>query len=210
MNMMDRLQTWLIPTLCIAMALTMQPTGAEADSHLDTAQLLELKKGEILVQVRQTGHQQRGWVEAMVLIQVPPETLWPIMTNCNEAPAFVPGLKDCEVLDSGQNWDLIRHIVKWTWFLPKFSYVFRAEYNKYKRIDFERIRGDLREMRGAWHLYPFDHGGQTVLRYEVYLDPGLFVPNWLVRQSLKKTLPALLAALRRQAENNDALRELDK
>lgn len=209
MNVKDRLQTLLIPTLCIAMALMTQPTGVGAASDLDESQLLRLKRGEILVQVRQSGHQHRGWVEAMVLILAPPETLWPIMTDCAEAPTFVPGLKDCEVLDSGQNWDIIRHDVKWIWFLPKFSYVFRAEYNKYKQIDFERIRGDLREMKGAWRLVPINHGGQTVLRYEVYIDPGLFVPKWLVRQSLKKNLPALLAALRRQAENSDSGRESD-
>jgi ribosome-associated toxin RatA of RatAB toxin-antitoxin module len=162
---------------------------------------LELKKGEILVKTRQSDGQSKGWVEAMILIDAPPETLWPIMTDCDEAPTFVPGLKDCEVLESGQTWDIIRHDVKWIWFLPKFTYVFRADYEKHKRIYFSRIRGDLREMKGTWHLDPLEHGNQTVLRYEVYLDPGLIVPKWLVRQSLKKNLPALLASLRRRAEN---------
>ena len=201
---------FVVPILWCAIATMTPPTGAEAASHLDESQLLELKKGEILVQVRQSDRQNKGWVEAMVLIDAPPETLWSIMTDCGEAPAFVPGLKECEVLDSGQNWDIIRHNVKWIWFLPKVSYVFRAEYKKHRRIDFARIRGDLREMKGAWHLNPLDHGVQTLLRYEVYLDPGLVVPKWLVRQSLKKSLPALLAALRRQAENSDSGRDPDK
>ena len=169
---------------------------AGLDPGLSETQLLRLKSGEILVSVRQTGDPPRGMVEAIILIEAPAESVWQVMTNCRESPDFVPGLKACQVLDSGKNWEKIRHEVKWIWFFPKITYVFRADYVPYRVIDFIKIDGDLREMKGSWHLTPLNRGDQTIVRYSVYLDPGFFVPQWLVRSSLKSDLPALLSALR--------------
>jgi len=186
------------------------PDGVEAFFDFDEAQLLRLKKGEIQVHVRPSGRQYKGWVEAIVLIDAPAQNIWQIMTDCEEVMVFVPELTRCQVLDSGKNWEIIRHDVKWIWFLPKVSYVFRADYQKHRQIDFERIDGDLREVRGYWHLQPLNNGRQTVVSYGVYIDPGFFVPQWFVRQSLKINLPAVLAALRTQAQNSNSTRESDQ
>jgi len=166
------------------------------------AQLSQLKDGNILIDVQQSQKQPKGMVSALVLIDAPPATIWKIMTDCPEAPTFVPGLKSCKILESGKNWEIIRHDVKWIWFFPKISYVFRANYKINRRIDFVRIRGDLREMRGSWHLFPLNGESQTVVNYEVYLDPSFFIPQWLVERSLMTDLPDMLAALRTKVQNS--------
>lgn len=169
---------------------------AYADSKLGESQLERLKSGEILVHVKQVDDLPQGMVEAIVLIEAPAENIWRIMTDCREIPKFVPGVKSCRVLDSGQNWEIIRHEVKWIWLLPKITYVFRADYLPNRKIDFASIKGDLREMKGKWQLTPLGPDNQTIVRYSVFLDPGFFLPQWLVRQSLKSDLPALLTSLR--------------
>jgi len=51
-------------------------------------------------------------------------------------------------MESGKNWEIIRHEVKWIWFFPKISYVFRADYKINRRIDFVKIqRGSQRDER---------------------------------------------------------------
>ena len=169
---------------------------AHATSDLSESQLLQLKNGAVLVAVQQTDEPSKGMVEAMILIDAPAESIWQIMVNCHEIPTFVPGLKACRVLAAGENWEIIRHEVKWIWFLPRLSYVFRAVYQPNRQIDFVKIEGDLREMKGTWHLTPLNETGPTIVRYSVYLDPGFFIPQWIVRQSLKADLPAVLTALR--------------
>jgi ribosome-associated toxin RatA of RatAB toxin-antitoxin module len=166
------------------------------------AQLSKLKDGNILVDVKRSEKQPKGMVNALVLIDAPPATIWKIMTDCPEAPTFVPGLKSCKVLETGKNWEIIRHDVKWIWFFPKISYVFRADYKINRRIDFVRIKGDLREMRGSWHLLPLNGESQTVVNYEVYLDPSFFIPQWLVERSLMTDLRDMLAALRTRVQNS--------
>ncbi len=182
--------------LIIGVVLMITPNAARSAAGISDLQFEKLAQGEILVDLRQTGDPPRGMVEATILIEASAENIWQIMTDCLEIPKFVPGLKACRVLDSGRNWEIIQHEVKWIWFLPSFIYVFRADYEPNRKIDFVRVGGDLREMKGSWRLTPLNRNRQTVVRYSVYLDPGFFVPQWLVRQSLKADLPAVLLSLR--------------
>jgi len=174
---------------------------AETDVQLNDSELARIQDGEILVRLVRSGQQSRGSVEAVVWIDASAETIWRIMTDCDAAPTFIPGLKSCQVLESGDTWEIIRHDVKWMWLFPKVAYEFRADYDLYRQISFNRIRGDLREMRGRWLLSPMGNGRQTIVHYRVYLDPGFVVPGFLVRRSLKKNLPAVLTALRDRVEN---------
>lgn len=105
------LGTFLLIALYIitGAAWNASPTDAHAVSGLSEIQQLRLKKGEILINVRQAGDPPMGMVEAIILIEAPAENIWQIMTDCREIPNFVPGLKDCRVLDSGQNNDICRH-----------------------------------------------------------------------------------------------------
>lgn len=187
----------LVALYIIASAAWMlTPTDTYAVSGLSESQLERLKNGEILVNVKQVGDPPQGMIEAIILIEALAENIWQIMVDCREIPNFVPGVKACRVLDSGQNWEIIRHEVKYAWLLPKLAYVFRADYQPNRKIDFARIRGDLKEMKGTWRLTPLDRDNQTIVRYSVFLDPGFFLPQWLVRQSLKSDLPAVLTSLR--------------
>lgn len=196
----------VIPLICILLYGLLIPLSIlgenKSDISLNEEQLSQLKEGNILVYSQRNQGQQKGMVEALVLIDAPAKTIWKIMTDCPGAPTFVPGLKKCKVLNSGATWEIIRHEVKWIWFFPTISYVFRADYRMNRQIDFVRIKGDLREMRGKWRLFPLKKVGQTIVHYEVYLDPSFFIPQWLVKRALLKDLPDMLAALRTKVHNS--------
>jgi ribosome-associated toxin RatA of RatAB toxin-antitoxin module len=181
-----------------ALTVSLSPVADAAANALKVTQeqWSRLENGEVLVAANQVQGPTKGTVAATVLINAPAERIWQVMVDCADIPSFVPGVEDCQVLDSGENWEIIRHDVKWVWFFPRLSYVFRAQYQPIRKIDFTRIDGDLRDMQGSWRLIPVGDGGRTLVRYRVYLDPGFWVPQWLVRNSLKKDLPQVLTALR--------------
>jgi hypothetical protein len=77
--------------------------------------------------------------------------------------------------------------------------VFRLDYTPYTRIDVNRVSGPIAVMQGTWWLLPRD-GGQILLVYELALDPGMPIPRFLVRATLKRDLPKVLAAVRERAE----------
>jgi hypothetical protein len=54
-------------------------------------------------------------------------------------------------------------------------------------------------MQGSWWLRPEDNG-KILLVYELALDPGMPIPRFMVRATLKRDLPKLVAAVRDRAE----------
>jgi hypothetical protein len=126
----------------LGIALIVIFRDAHATSDLSESQLLQLKnplcqgsrqlglidRCQVLVAVQQTDETSKGMVEATILTNAPSGSIWQIMVNRHEIPTFVPGLKACRVLAAGENWEIIRHEVKWIWFLPRLSYVFRTVY----------------------------------------------------------------------------------
>jgi hypothetical protein len=84
--------------------------------------------------------------------------------------------------------------------MPRATYVFRAEYERFTRIRFSNVRGDFRENRGMWEFRPAADGKATIVTYQVRLVPRFFVPRWVMRMTLKRDLPELMKGLRGEAE----------
>ena len=150
----------------------------------------------------------RGRVRAAVRINASPQAIWSVMTDCDQAVAFVPGLKRCRRIGSAPDgrWDDIEHEVRYSWLLPTVRYVFRADYDRPHRIDFHRISGDLKAEEGTWLLTQSADGSGTVVEYDVYLDLGFWIPKFLVTRSLRKDLPAALSGLRDRVEHAESPR----
>jgi uncharacterized protein YndB with AHSA1/START domain len=163
-----------------------------------------LDGGEVVVQTADAADpaHPRSRVRAAVLIRARPEAIWNVMTDCRQTMSFVPGLKFCRRVDGAPDgrWADIEQEIRYSWFLPTVRYIFRADYDRPRRIDFRRISGDLKEEEGTWVLTATADGAATVVEYEMYLDPGFWIPQVLVNRSLRKDLPAALAGLRERVE----------
>ncbi len=189
-----------VATFCILLSRTAwaQPEWFDAPEHR-----ARLAAGDIIVTSDSPTDVPRGRIHAAVQIAAEPEAIWVVMTDCARAPSFVPNLKRCELLEAARDgtWEVLRHDVKYLWLWPRIHYVFRAEYRRPQRIDFRRVSGDLKEQEGSWILEPLPDGRHTIVGYEVYLDPGIWVPRSIVRRALARDLPALLSALRTRVQN---------
>jgi ribosome-associated toxin RatA of RatAB toxin-antitoxin module len=192
----------------LALALLLPPaTVAEVPRGewlADPAIQHRLASGEVVVATAIEPGRQRGRIRAAVRINAPPQTIWNVVTDCREAMSFVPGLKHCRLVDSAPDgsWQDVEHVVRYSWLLPSVRYVFRAVYDRPHRIDFHRISGDLKEEEGTWLLTQTPDGSGTVVQYEVYLDPGFWIPHSLVAHTLRKDIPAVLTGLRACVEHD--------
>jgi len=106
----------------------------------------------------------------------------------------------CDVLETAPDgsWQRFRHVMDYSWYVPKLTYEFHASYDPPVRVSIERIAGDLRVLRGSWVLQ--SDGDYTVAHYALDLAPGFWVPHWIVRAALRRDLPKMLRALRARAE----------
>jgi hypothetical protein len=156
---------------------------------------------DITISVALDSAEQSGTASATVKIHAPREIVWSLITSCPESVKMVPGLEVCDVLQTApdHSWQRIRHVMDYSWYTPKLTYVIRATYNPPSKVSIERVSGDLRILRGSWELQ--SDGDYTVAHYSVDLAPGFWVPHWVVRSVLRKDLPKMLRALRARAES---------
>ncbi len=186
----------------VLIACAMHATAATAWEP-DAAQMQQLAARETVVVADVDPSGASGRARAAVLIAARPETVYGWMTDCARALTFVPNLVACKVLETAvdRSTATIAHEINYAWFLPRTRYVFLARYQPPVRVEFKEVSGDLEINQGSWQLRADKVG--TLLTYEVRIRPKAFVPQWLVRRSLRKDLPELLLALRRVSEAGD-------
>jgi hypothetical protein len=161
----------------------------------------KLAHGGVAVRSKVDRRHSRGTVEAAIRVHASARVIWPIITQCKYAGWLIPGLKRCRTLKAAPNgsWADIVHDIKYSIFLPMVHSVFRADFHPPHRMDFHRIGGNLKYEVGSWTLVPGADGSTTVV-YRVSLQPGFWVPHFMIRRMLRKQLSATLRALRRHAE----------
>ena len=156
--------------------------------------------GDIQVTVVLDAAEQSGSARATVRIHARREVIWALITSCPEELKLVPGLVGCEVVETApdRSWQRIRHVMNYSWFMPRLTFEVRASYDPPSRVSIERVSGDLLILRGSWVLQT--DGDYTVAHYNVALAPGFWVPQWIIRAALRRDLPKMLRAMRTRAE----------
>lgn len=161
-----------------------------------------LDAGEVLFEAERPDRPLSVLAKLAVKIAAPPESVWNVLTACEVSPEYVPNIVSCrslEKLDGGRA-ELFVQTVKAVFFLPTFEHVFRLDYEPYRRIDVTRVSGPIERLDGVWWLIPEDHE-HTLLVYEQALDPGMPVPRFMVRATLRRDLPRVLEAVRERAQS---------
>src|SRR5262249_50865730 len=156
-----------------------------------------LAAGEVVVRADRAQRPLTALIRVAVEIDAPPAAIWDVLTACQLAPQYVPNVVSCrslEKVDDGRA-ELFIQVVKPAFFLPTFEHVFRLDYTPYRRIDVHRVSGPIAHMEGSWWLLP-EPSGKILLVYQLELDPGVPVPRFFVRGTLKRDLPRLVQAVR--------------
>ena len=191
-------------TFLAIVAAAVVPDGASA-WDLSSVQEASVRAGDIVVvAVRDGAADGRGaaTIQAAVLIQAPAAKVFDAMTDCAAAPAWVPHLVRCAVLESdpGGRWEVIAHEVDYGWFAPRVRYTFRAHYTVPSSVRFEHVSGDFESNEGIWSLVPRDGGVATLVTYRVKSRPKMHVPTWLYERGVRAEIPRLLQSLRSRVE----------
>jgi hypothetical protein len=195
----DRLRRHYVVTVALALACGAQ--GAAAQPDLTWIDRSAVAAREVLVGADRGDRPLTVFVRVAAEVDARPAAIWDVLKACEVAPEYVPNVVSCrklEELDGGRA-DLFVQTVKAIFFLPSFEHVFRLDYTPYTRIDVHRVSGPIAHMEGSWFLLPQDNG-RTLLVYELALDPGMPIPRFLVRATLKRDLPKVVLAVRERAE----------
>jgi len=175
--------------------------GAAAQPNLDWIDRDAIAAREVQVFVERSDRPLTAEVKLAAEVDAPATAIWDVLKACEISPEYVPNVQSCtklEELDGGRA-ELFKQTIKPVFFLASFEHVFRLDFTPYTRIDVNRVSGPIAHLQGTWWLLP-QANGRILLVYELALDPGMPIPRFLVRATLKRDLPKVLAAVRERAE----------
>ena len=183
------------------LALICGAVGAAAQPNLDWINRDAIAARQIQVDAERGDRPLTVNVRLAAEIDASPAAVWDVLRACEISPEYVPNVVSCmklEEIDGGAA-ELFVQTIKPIFFMPTFEHVFRLDYMPYTRIDVSRVSGPIAHMQGSWWLLP-QASGRILLVYELALDPGMPIPRFLVRSTLKRDLPKVVAAVRDRAE----------
>ena len=170
------------------------PAAATLAVEAPTPEVMQsLRAGEVVVRSINEDD-AAGAARVMALFQSPAEDLWNVLLSCEQAFLYVKGMTACEVLESDGPISRVQHVVKRPWPLSPLDIVFEAKYDPYSTIDFRLLDGNMDRFEGQWRFSETEHG--LLLDYEVHIKPRVPAPRFLIRHSIRRQLPNLIACLR--------------
>lgn len=163
------------------------------------AVMKRLESGEVVVDCEELSGIK--YVIGRILIDETPERLWPVLVNPFEFEGKIcHRMKHVEVIADQPQLSQLGCTVGLVFPLPDLMYVVESKYTAFSRVDFQRISGSFKDFRGFWELLPTANGKKTEVIYSMYLDPGVPVPDWLVRLGVRGELPNVLSGLRARVD----------
>ncbi len=190
--------TWLGAILVVCL----WSAGWSQAQALGTADPVPDRVDEPIVIVAAVDGPIDGQVEAVIDIPTSPSAVWSVLTDCIGAPAFLPNLRECSIIEAAPDGssDVREHrVASWASFLPDMRSVFRSDYVVERSITFQRTAGDLEHLEGTWSIRPIEGGAATRVTYLARVGFNPFVPGFLVRRSLASSVPAFLKTIRDEA-----------
>ncbi len=164
-----------------------------------TRENARLIKGDVVVGMEQVGNTR--YVKGKILINQPPAAVWPLLTNPFEFKEKIcPRMKNVEIMVDQSTMSRMKVKLDGTIFIPNMYYVVDSHYVHEQRIDFHSVEGTFKEFKGFWTLKRWPDGQRTEVSYCLDVDPGFFLPHWLVQAGVRNELPKTLQGLRRRVQ----------
>ena len=152
-----------------------------------------LRSGEVLHEFTQR-NASGGTIRVQILMHSTAEDVWDILTGCEKYFVFVDGLELCDILEQSPEYMLIHQVTDLGFFVPTQDFVYESRRVPFTRMDFKLVEGNLKIMQGYWEFKTVEEGVLVV--FNMHVRANFPVPRWLVRRSLGKSVPEMLACMR--------------
>lgn len=182
----------LLPlALCALLTHTIFTAPASAALSLNA-----LEKGEVdiaLIDARQ------DYIQAKGIFDAPPEKVWKALTNFSAYPRYYESVVQSQVRSTQGNQANV--YVKFKFPFPVGEIWVLNQYTldaKSRKLSWKMLDGNLKNSdgSGSWSLSPYK-GGRTLATYRLNVD-GSGASNWLQKQAVFRSTPAVFKYLNQQ------------
>ena len=167
--------------------------SADAKTLSEPEKSSMLRSGDILHEYARMD-ESGGAIRATILIRTPMEDVRAILQGCGKAFIFVDGMEQCEIVERTEDRTLIRQVVDTGLLAPTLRYSYESKNLAFPDMDFKLVEGNLRALEGGWEFVDVEEG--VLVTYKMRVQPGFPIPRFLVRMSLRRMIPDMLACIR--------------
>ena len=132
-----------------------------------------------------------------VEVDVSPAALMAVIVDFSAYPTFLPEMEEATVLRYDCDVWVVRFALR---VLRRLDYTLRLERRSATMLRWSLVEGAFKANNGGWDLVGLGEGVRTRAEYHVDLDVGTFVPGSLMKTLIHSSLPAMLAAFKKEAE----------
>lgn len=181
--------------LFMSLMLSFASPCLAASIDFNEEELAALRGGEIQFQIL---HKDKpgGGARVAALFHTNSDDIWDIIGLCKYELIYVRGLELCEARETGDLTMQVHHRVHSGWYAPTLDFTFEASRTIAGRGEVKLLGGDLKVLIGSWVLLPVPDENQVIVIHEVRVQTKTPAPRWMVRRSLRKDLPNMLACMR--------------
>lgn len=184
-------------SLCLLSIMSMT---ANADLCLAKETGSKVRHKEVKAVVSEKKEGGFNYAVGAIEIDAPAEKIWQLVTDYDHADEIFSNLKKCEVVGTDGDTKLVRQFIQPAGSPIKFDYVVALKEKCPQSITWSRVRGSLKECKGAWEFAPLKNNTGTKVTYSIYLDGGMWLPAWILHNQVKGYLPTMLKSLKTKAE----------
>jgi hypothetical protein len=185
----------LVATLFVIAA---GPLAAYEYADFTPDQQRMMLSGQTLVWTFEDSVTHRQFTCVAAVMDSPLPDVWAFIGNKELAPSYLNGVDISKVVGREGDDLLVYQQTRPTGIAKSFKYVTKHHPIPYKRIQFERVSGDLRNIEGAWHFDAVEEGRKTLLVYQLHIDPGFLYPQAFVMNNQKQRLPQVMMEVRKR------------
>jgi len=142
-------------------------------------------------------------LQACGRIEAPPAAVWPVVSRCQHFKDFMPSMKHSELLRREPGISVCATHIAAPFPLSDLHSVTHNDESTRADGGFERrwrlLRGSYHRSDGSWTVLPWpNEPTATLLVYDVDVEMGSMVPDFIVRRVQQSTAPQIFEAVRQR------------
>jgi len=177
-------------------------TGRDQLPEFNAKQKSELNSGKAILLPHRPDESKSGKIDkkfstfAIFLPDVSVKEAWDVVNDKEGATKFVGGVLKSDVLEKGGNWMLLEQETVIGGPKKSYRYVLKYTLSPHEKALFTYKEGEVNDVQGGWWFFERKEKKGMYLVYSLYIDPGIFAPQFIVRSGMKKSLPETLGYMK--------------
>ena len=163
---------------------------------LNAKELQRLERGRVVLkEIGRKGDAKR--MEAYSLIAAPPSKIMAFLKDFKSQVGKMPHLKKAQASWNG-NLAQVEFWIKIAW--KEIYYKLNVYHFGENLIEWEFVCGGFKTTSGYWKFHPMEDGKKTLVVYHVFTDPGLPLPDFIVKMLTYNSMPDVVLAVKKAVE----------